>query len=272
MKAAGPRHNGAVEHALAVLEWGKVVARLVAACETDLGRARAGDAVPSFDADEVWAELDKTREADTLRNSGLPSLMGVRDVRAAVTIASKGAVCDGRSLYQVGTTLKAMGAARKSVAEADGLPLLQALADDLPDLPNIVALIEKSLESDGHVLSDASPELAAARRRKAQAVQRGQERIQSYVSGKTREWLSDPLHTTRNGRLVVPLKAEYKGKVSVEFIDVTKDPAAADEYKINVIPTQIFIDKRGKEVFRHEGFYPKADIVAQLEKMGVSNK
>lgn len=202
-----------MEHALAVLEWGKVVARLVAACETDLGRARAGDAVPSFDADEVWAELDKTREADTLRNSGLPSLMGVRDVRAAVTIASKGAVCDGRSLYQVGTTLKAMGAARKSVAEADGLPLLQALAEDLPDLPNIVALIEKSLESDGHVLSDASPELAAARRRKAQAVQRGQERIQSYVSGKTREWLSDPLHTTRNGRLVVPLKAEYKGRI-----------------------------------------------------------
>jgi thioredoxin 1 len=68
------------------------------------------------------------------------------------------------------------------------------------------------------------------------------------------------------------LKTEYRGRVSVEFIDVTKNPAAADEYKINVIPTQIFIDKDGKEVFRHEGFYPKADIVGQFEKMDVSTR
>ncbi|MEI6501511.1 MAG: thioredoxin family protein [Armatimonadota bacterium] len=68
------------------------------------------------------------------------------------------------------------------------------------------------------------------------------------------------------------LKKEYKGKVSVEFLDVTKDPAAADQYKITVIPTQIFIDKDGKEVFRHEGFYPKADILAQFAKMGIPVK
>lgn len=65
------------------------------------------------------------------------------------------------------------------------------------------------------------------------------------------------------------LKTEFKGKVSVEFIDITKNAAAADEYKINVIPTQVFIDKDGKEVARHEGFYPKADILAQFEKMGI---
>lgn len=204
---------GPVEHALAVLEWEKIVARLVAACETDLGKARAAETVPSFDADEVWAELEKTKEADTLRNFGLPSLEGVRDVRAAVTIASKGAVCDGQSLYRVGTTLRAMGAARRSVSEVEDSPLLQELAEQLPDLPNIVALIEKSLEADGFILSDASLELASARKRKAQAAARSLERIQSYVSGKTRDWLSDPLHTTRNGRHVIPLKAEYKGRI-----------------------------------------------------------
>lgn len=202
-----------VEHALAVLEWEKIVARLVAACETDLGKARAAETVPSFDSDEVWAELEKTKEADTLRNTSLPSLQGVRDVRGAVTIASKGAVCDGVSLYRVGTSLKAMSSARRSVLEVEDLPLLRSLAEELPDLPNIVALIEKSLEADGFVLSEASLELASARKRKAQAAQRSQERIQSYVSGKTRDWLSDPLHTTRNGRLVIPLKAEYKGRI-----------------------------------------------------------
>jgi thioredoxin 1 len=68
------------------------------------------------------------------------------------------------------------------------------------------------------------------------------------------------------------LKTEYQGKVSVEFIDVTKDVPAADQYKISVIPTQIFFDKDGQEVFRHEGFFPKADILAQFVKMGVQVK
>jgi len=68
------------------------------------------------------------------------------------------------------------------------------------------------------------------------------------------------------------LKAEFKGKVSVEFIDVNENVAAADAYKINVIPTQVFLDKDGQEVFRHEGFFPKADILAQFEKMGVQTK
>ncbi len=65
------------------------------------------------------------------------------------------------------------------------------------------------------------------------------------------------------------LKAELQGKVDVEFIDIAQNPQAADKYAINVIPTQIFLDQSGKEAFRHEGFYPKADILAQLEKMGV---
>ncbi|MBS1707732.1 MAG: endonuclease MutS2 [Armatimonadetes bacterium] len=203
-----------MEHALAVLEWEKIVARLVEACETDLGKAQAAETVPSFDEEQVWRELEGTKEADTLRVAGrLPSLQGVRDVRGAVTIAAKGAVCDGQSLYRVGTSLRAMGSARKAVNDVEDAPLLQALAKELPDLPNLVVLIEKSLEADGMVLSDASPELAAARKRKTQAAQRSLERIQSYVSGKTRDWLSDPLHTVRNGRHVIPLKAEYKGRI-----------------------------------------------------------
>jgi thioredoxin 1 len=68
------------------------------------------------------------------------------------------------------------------------------------------------------------------------------------------------------------LKVEFRGRVDVEFIDVTKNAQAADEYQINVIPTQVFFDKDGKEVFRHEGFYPKADTLAQFEKMGIKTK
>lgn len=63
------------------------------------------------------------------------------------------------------------------------------------------------------------------------------------------------------------LKTELAGKVGVEFIDINADAAAADRYKINIIPTQLFLDRDGKEVFRHEGFYPKADILAKLREL-----
>lgn len=68
------------------------------------------------------------------------------------------------------------------------------------------------------------------------------------------------------------LKTEFAGRVDVEFIDVNVTNAAADDYKITLIPTQVFIDKDGKEVFRHEGFFPKADILAQFEKMGIQTQ
>ena len=65
------------------------------------------------------------------------------------------------------------------------------------------------------------------------------------------------------------LKKEYEGRVIVEVIDVWKTPKAGEPYKIRVIPTQIFFDADGKEVWRHEGFLPKADFVAKFKELGV---
>ena len=63
----------------------------------------------------------------------------------------------------------------------------------------------------------------------------------------------------------------YKEKVKVIFYDVWTEagkPFGA-KYGINVIPTQVFLDKDGKEFFRHEGYFPREDIEALLEKQGV---
>lgn len=65
------------------------------------------------------------------------------------------------------------------------------------------------------------------------------------------------------------LRRDYAGKLSVEFYDVRKDPAPAQKYKIKLIPTQIFLDANGKEFFRHEGFYPKEEIVKVLRQAGI---
>jgi len=65
------------------------------------------------------------------------------------------------------------------------------------------------------------------------------------------------------------LEKDYRGKAAILFIDVWKDPDQAKRFGIRVIPTQIFYDKEGKEVYRHVGFMSEDAIVAELKKMGV---
>jgi len=65
------------------------------------------------------------------------------------------------------------------------------------------------------------------------------------------------------------LKKEFTGRLNVEFIDVWENPDAGKPYGIEVIPTQIFFDANGKELFRHVGFYAKEDILAKWKELGV---
>ncbi len=64
------------------------------------------------------------------------------------------------------------------------------------------------------------------------------------------------------------LREEYKGKADVIFIDVREDRAAALKHKITLIPTQIFFDTSGVEVYRHIGFFPADSIIAHFKDLG----
>lgn len=64
------------------------------------------------------------------------------------------------------------------------------------------------------------------------------------------------------------LKKECAGRIDVEFIDVWKSPEAGRQYGVRMIPTQIFYGADGKEVFRHEGFFGKEDILAKWKALG----
>jgi thioredoxin 1 len=67
------------------------------------------------------------------------------------------------------------------------------------------------------------------------------------------------------------IEKDYADQVNVVFHDVWTpegEPFAAS-YKIRVIPTQVFLDKEGKEYFRHEGFFPKDELIKVLQQKGV---
>lgn len=70
------------------------------------------------------------------------------------------------------------------------------------------------------------------------------------------------------------IEKDYAGKVKVVFHDVwtTAGRPYAKEYGIRAIPTQVFLDKEGKEFFRHLGFFPEEEIVKVLQEQGVTKQ
>jgi len=69
--------------------------------------------------------------------------------------------------------------------------------------------------------------------------------------------------------ILVKLEKAYQGSADIVFIDVWEDNQPAKRFKIRAIPTQIFFDEQGEEVYRHVGFLDEKSIVAQMTKMGV---
>ena len=65
------------------------------------------------------------------------------------------------------------------------------------------------------------------------------------------------------------LRASQGAKLQVDFIDVFERPEAADAYKIALIPTQIFFDGTGKEIFRHQGYFSHDDILKKFRELGM---
>lgn len=66
------------------------------------------------------------------------------------------------------------------------------------------------------------------------------------------------------------LKVSCAAWLDVQFIDVWKNKEESEKYGVNIIPTQIFYDPAGKELFRHEGFFSRDDILAKWKEFGYS--
>ena len=66
------------------------------------------------------------------------------------------------------------------------------------------------------------------------------------------------------------LRKDYTGNIQVEFVDIWKKPWAALKYGVRMIPTQIFYDASGKELYRQAGFMAKEDILKKLKELNIA--
>lgn len=202
-------------HALKVLEFDSILQRLQFHCETPIAASEALDLEPEFEQSAVWESLAATSEAyEALSRHHLPSLGAVRDYRQPLNRAMRGGVLGGQEVFGIGEALAAMRSLRTFLnAHKQDMPLLSPYAVSMPDAPKLEQTISESVDPDGSVKDSASPALAAIRQRKKNASARIIERVQSYTTGRYRDLLSDPIYTVRDGRYVIPLKAENKGKI-----------------------------------------------------------
>jgi len=74
------------------------------------------------------------------------------------------------------------------------------------------------------------------------------------------------------GKILDSVKAKYGNQVEIRLIMAENDEAAFKKFKIMLIPTQVFLDASGKEVFRHIGLYPEKDLVAKLQELNFIHK
>lgn len=69
--------------------------------------------------------------------------------------------------------------------------------------------------------------------------------------------------------IIERLRKEYAGRIEVESVDVMEDRERARQIDFNLIPSQVFFDAAGKELYRHEGFMPQDQIEAKFKELGM---
>ncbi len=198
------------------LELPKILERLAGHCAFSAGKALARSLTPSTDPEEVRYRLAVTREARTLlRTHPGTSIGGARDVRPLLEQARREATLLPGELLDVRQTLVAGRTLRRTLTrlEAD-FPRLAGIARRIEPVPGLIAEIGRCINDDGEVRDEASPALAQARRTVRLAHRRLQEKLQRIVtSPQTARFLQEPIITQRAGRYVIPLRAEFKGRI-----------------------------------------------------------
>ena len=153
-------------------------------------------------------------------------LAEARDLRAALQRAALGGVLTGEELRDVHDTLKATRAARTALLRQKSAPVLEAIARDLPVLQEMEKEIARAIGPHGEVLDSASPTLKELRAQARSAYQSLMDSLERTVRRVQRHnILQEPLITQRNGRMVLLLKSEMKGRLPGIVHDVSDSGA-----------------------------------------------
>ena len=201
---------------LQTLELPKILGRLAEHTSFSAGRELALSLHPSSDLDEVSRRQGETSEARALLDARADvSLGGTRDVRPLVDRAEHSAILLPGELLDVRDTLVSGRNLRRAITRLrNQFPLLASTAERIEECPNVIAEIARCINDRAEVVDGASQTLARIRRELREAHQRLMAKLERIVSSASNSaFLQESFVTQRSGRYVIPLKADFKGRI-----------------------------------------------------------
>src|SRR5215216_6687659 len=211
---------------LSVLEYPKILERLKAFCDFSASMELARALGPTDSYDLALARLAETSEARTLfaTNDSI-GVGGAHDIRSSVDLAGRGGVLDAQQLLDIKSTLISSREIKKSLErKTEEFPRLAQIAVGLAEAHGMVDAITRVLSDRGEVLDSASPKLGTLRREIKTAHGRLMSRLQRYLTESANK-LQEPIITQRDGRYVIPLRAEFKGQIKAVVHDQSSSGA-----------------------------------------------
>ncbi len=198
---------------ITLLEFPVVRARLAEKTSFDPSRRMAEALLPSADPVIVRRSLDETDQARTLlqERPGV-GIGGAHDIEPSVGRAARGGRLDPSQFLEIAETLDAAARLATSLAE-ERRALLRDLGRRLHPLPALRSTLLRSFDPTGELLDTASPRLGALRGSVRVAYDRLRRRLDSLVGSELGGALQEPIITLRNGRYVVPVRADARSRV-----------------------------------------------------------
>lgn len=204
------------EKALLTLEFPKVLERLARHTAFSVSHERAMALRPAADIDAARRRLAETHEARTLlEDQPKLGVGGARDLRPALGNARRGMALTAPELLDVKGTLVAARTLARQLQDAQAsYPLLAELAAQMPQPAGVVDAISKAISERGQILDSASDKLGEIRSELGVAHERLLSRMQKMLSSEPyTKALQEPIFTQRDGRYVLPIRAEERSRV-----------------------------------------------------------
>lgn len=206
---------------LDTLEFDQVLAKLERHCSFSLAAERALELGPASDRSTVAYLLDVTRQAyDLVETRPTFGVGGVRDIREQIGRASLGSILSPTDLLAVLDTVSAARAMRRNFRrieqslEGNAYPAFSEFVDHVADLPNLEDDLKRAIGENGEVLDTASEDLRRIRQQLRNAHSRVVDRIRRYLSSTDHApALQELIVTTRDGRYVVPVRADRRSQL-----------------------------------------------------------
>lgn len=249
------------EKSLTTLEFDKIIDMLVECAATSGAKSRARTLTPTSDYDTVVERQTKTDDAKRLINAkGYPSFSADEGVVSSADRAYKGAILSPRELLNISSMLRSARMMLDYISTDKPFETsLDIIFNRLMPNRTLEDRITRSILSDDLIADEASPTLADIRRKIRNANNKIKDTLQTYIGGVRNKYLQENIVTMRNGRYVVPVKAEYKNEMKglvhdtsssgatlfiepmavVEANNELKSLAAAEEHEIERILAEL---------------------------------